>query len=243
VATVTQGRDERSRYFVSAEMPALLRERAEADPPGVLADLGAGEGAILYALERAGLVRERIYAVDLSVRSLELAGRLSPKVTTIVSDVAHVTELADAAVDAVVSSQVIEHLPDDRALATEIARLLRPGGWFYVASVVRGRHAWWFRRGRGRWQLDATHVREYPSERAFAAALAHPGLRVDEVRSRPLRFSVADPALRLVAGVGLLGGEALATAYERSRALRAARHVAVRVPGYRWVEAVGRRAA
>jgi SAM-dependent methyltransferase len=238
---VTRGRDERSRYFVSAEMPALLRDRAEADPPAVLADLGAGEGAMLYALDRAGLVRERIYAVDLSERSLAVAATLSPRVTTIVGDVAQVSELADASVDAVVSSQLIEHLPDDRALAAEIARLLRPGGWFYVASVVRGRHAWWFRRGGGRWQLDATHVREYPSEEAFAAALAHPGLRLDEVHSRRLRFAVVDPALRLAAGAGMLRGEDLATAYERSRALAAARRIAVRVPGYRWVEATGTR--
>lgn len=240
---MSQGRDERSRYFVSAEMPALLRERAEADRPAVLADLGAGEGAMLYALDRAGLVGERIYAVDLSERSLAVAARLSPRVTTIVSDVAHVDDLPEGSVDAVVSSQVIEHLPDDRALAAEIARLLRPGGWFYVASVIRGPRAWWFRRGNGRWQLDATHVREYASEAAFADALAHADLRVDEVRSRPLRFPLLDPALRVAARTRLVAGETLATAYERNPPLAAARRLAVRVPGYRWVEAIGHRIA
>jgi len=222
-------------------MPALLRERAESEPPGVLADLGAGEGAMLYALDRAGLVGEQIYAVDLSERSLAVAATLSPRVTTIVGDVTHVPELEDASVDAVVSSQVIEHLPDDRALAAEIARLLRPGGWFYVASVVRGLHAWWFRRGSGRWQLDATHVREYPSEEAFATALAHPALRLDAVGSRPLRFAVVDPALRIAARAGVVRRDSLATAYERSRALAAAHRVAMRVPGYRWAEAAGTR--
>jgi SAM-dependent methyltransferase len=230
---VSQGRDERSRYFVTTSMPELLRATAEAAPPAVLADLGAGEGAILYALDRAGLVGKRILAVDLSAASLEVARGLSPKIEPILSDVAHVDAIAGDSVDAVTSSQVIEHLPDDRALAAEIARILRPGGWFYVSSVLRGRGAWWFRRGGLGWQIDPTHVREYASEQAFTAALEHPQLELDRVQSRPLRFPLLDPLLRLAgADIG---------AYERNRALARARRVGLRVPGYRWVEAVGRR--
>lgn len=236
----TQGRHEHSRYFVSREMPALLGERARAAPPDVLADLGAGEGAMLYALDQAGLVGERIYAVDLSERSLEVARELSSKVVPVVSDVAHVAELGDASVDAVTSSQVIEHLPDERGFVAEIARLLRPGGWFYASSVVRGPHAWWFRRGRLGWQIDPTHVREYASEAAFAAVFEHPELELERVASRPLRFPLADPALRLAAAAGLVPAGRLASVYEHSRALARARAaLQVRVPGYRWVEAVG----
>jgi SAM-dependent methyltransferase len=233
----TRGRHETSRYFLAREMPALLRERAETAPPCVLADLGAGEGAILYALDQAGLVGERIYAVDLSERSLDVAASVSSKVVAIVSDVTAVAELADASVDAVTSSQVIEHVPDDRALAAEIARILRPGGWFYVSSVLRGPHAWWFRRGGLGWQIDPTHVREYASEDAFAAALADPRLELERVQSRPLRFPITDPLLRL-----LQAGRA--DVYARSHVLASARRLTqLRVPDYRWVEAVGRRRA
>jgi 2-polyprenyl-3-methyl-5-hydroxy-6-metoxy-1,4-benzoquinol methylase len=236
----TQGRHDRSRYFVSREMPALLRERAEAEPPQVLADLGAGEGAILYALDRAGLVGERIYAVDLSEQSLAVAASLSPKVVCVVADVTAARAIADESVDAVTSSQVIEHVPDEQAFVREIARMLRPGGWFYVSSVVRGPGAWWFRRGGLGWQIDPTHVREYASEAAFASALAHPKLDVERIGSRPLRFPVADPALRIAARARVLPPERLAEAYERSRSLAGARRLLrVRVPGYYWVEAVG----
>jgi SAM-dependent methyltransferase len=91
-----------------------------------MADLGAGDGGTLWPLDHAGLIGETIYAVDISAEHVALCERLSPKVKGIVSDVAHVEELPDGSVDAVISSQVIEHLPDDRVLAPEIARLLRP---------------------------------------------------------------------------------------------------------------------
>ena len=130
----------------------------------------------------------------------------------IVSDVAHVDELPDASVDAVISSQVIEHLPDDRVLAPEIARLLQPGGWFYVASVIRGPHAFWLYKGKPpapeRWQLDPTHMREYESEEHFRSVLEHPELEFDVVRSSQLKFPLSDFAVpRRRAGARLIKRE------------------------------------
>ena len=184
-------------------MPPLLRKTAERSPPRVVADLGAGDGGTLWPLDRAGLVGETIYAVDISAEHVALCERLSPKVKGIVSDVAHVEELPDGSVDAVISSQVIEHLPDDRVLAPEIARLLRPGGWFYVASVIRGPHAFWLYKGKPpapeRWQLDPTHMREYESEEHFRSVLAHPELEFDVVRSSQLKFPLSDFVFRAAA--------------------------------------------
>ncbi|MFG1422806.1 methyltransferase domain-containing protein [Roseixanthobacter liquoris] len=37
--------------------------------------------------------------------------------------------LADACVDAVICSHVLEHVPDDRRALSELFRVLRPGGW------------------------------------------------------------------------------------------------------------------
>src|SRR5205085_8028788 len=110
---------EHSRYFLTHWLPTLLRERAAQDPPVTLADLGAGDGAIFWAMDAAGLVGETVYAVDISAKRVSLCERLSAKVRGIVSDVADVTALPDESVDAVVSSQVIEHLPDDRLLVPE----------------------------------------------------------------------------------------------------------------------------
>jgi SAM-dependent methyltransferase len=238
---------EQSRYFLHEWMPPLLRATAERDPPRVLADLGAGDGGTFWPLDHAGLIGEVIYAVDISAKHVALCERLSPKVRGIVSDVAHVDSLGAESVDSVVSSQVIEHLPDDRALAPEIARLLRPGGWFYVSSVIRGAHAFWFRKGKPpapeRWQLDPTHMREYESQQQFRAALEHPQLELDVVRSSQLKFPLTDFALRMAANLRLVATEDLPELYLRGPGwlARARCAISVPIPGYRWVEATGRK--
>ena len=208
---------EHSRYFLTEWMPPLLRETAERSPPHVLADLGAGDGGTLWPLDNAGLVGEKIYAVDISAEHVALCERLSPKVTGVVSDVGHVDDLPDASVDAVISSQVIEHLPDDRVLAPEIARILKPGGWFYVSSVIRGPHAFWMYKGKPpapeRWQLDPTHMREYESEEQFRSVLEQPQLELDVVRSSQLKAPLTDLAFRIAAVAHLLRRERLPELY------------------------------
>jgi len=240
---------EHSRYFLTEWMPPLLRQTAERDPPRVLVDLGAGDGGTLWPLDHAGLVGETIYAVDISAKHVALCERLSPRVRGIVSDVARVEELRDGIADAIVSSQVIEHLPDDRVLAPEIARLLRPGGWFYVSSVIRGARAFWLYKGKPpapeRWQLDPTHMREYGSNAEFRSALEHPALEFDVVRSAQLKFPLTDFAVRAVAAARVLAPERLPELYLNGPRwlARARRAVGVPIPGYRWVEATGRKRA
>jgi SAM-dependent methyltransferase len=238
---------ERSRYFLSTWMPPLLRQTAELAPPRILADLGAGDGGTLWPLDHAGLVEETIYAVDISETHVALCERLSPKVRGVVSDVARVAQLPDESVDAVVSSQVIEHLPDDRVLAPEIARVLRPGGWFYVSSVIRGPHAFWFYKGKApapeRWQLDPTHMREYTSEDHFRSVLTHPDLDLETVRSSQLKFPLTDFVFRLGSMARVVDRAALPEIYLRlpNWVSRARRATGVPIAGYRWVEAVGRK--
>ena len=125
---------EHSRYFLTEWMPPLLRQTAAQEPPRVLVDLGAGDGGTLWPLDRAGLVGETIFAIDISARHVALCEQLSPKVKGIVSDVARVEQLPAASADAVVSSQVIEHLPDPRdpvskrlvAMARTVGQRRRP---------------------------------------------------------------------------------------------------------------------
>ena len=229
------------RHFYSDTLQPLLLETATDNPGGVVAELGAGDGSILWALEERGLLGEVAYAVDLSAERVARAEQVSPKIRGVVADATHVDELPDGAVDGVLVSQVIEHLDDDRALAPEIARLLKPGGWWYVGTIVRGRRAWWIYRVDGTWQVDPTHVREYRSEGELLSALAHPELRVGHVRTTPLRFPVLDLALRAAAAVRILSHDAISSVYARRPSLAHARRLRIRVPGYRLLEVAGGR--
>jgi SAM-dependent methyltransferase len=227
------------RHVLSEDLPPLLTRVARR---GVIADLGSGDGAVLWALERRGLVGERAYAIDLAAERVSRARDLSPLFVGIVADATNVAALADSSVDGVVVSQVIEHLPNDRLLAPEIARLLKPNGWWYVGSVMRGRHSWWFYRIDGERRLDPTHVREYRSPQELIAALSHPGLIIDDVATTPLRFPISDLLLRALALTQIVSFDRITTVYCDLPRLRRLRRLRLRVPGYSTLEVAGRRA-
>ena len=216
----------------------------------MLADLGAGDGGTLWPLDHAGLVGETIYAVDISAEHVALCERLSPKVKGIVSDVAQVEELADASVDAVVSSQVIEHLPDDRVLAPEIARLLRAGRLVLRRErdprparvlALQGQAA----RARAVAARSDAHARVRVGATHFRAVLEHPQLEFDVVRSNQLKFPLTDFMFRVAAVAHLVKRERLPELYlDLPRwVARARRATGIPIPGYRWVEATGRKRA
>ncbi len=71
---------------------------------------------MIWALQREGRLGERTYAVDLSPDRVRAAEKVAPGVEGVVADATETT-LADASVDGVIVSQVIEHLADDDLLA------------------------------------------------------------------------------------------------------------------------------
>ena len=218
------------RHFRSERLPPLLARVAS---PGVIADIGAGDGSVLYALSRHGRLGAKSYAIDASPERVAAAVEAAPDVVGVVADATSLP-LEDKSVDGVICSQVIEHVPDSPHVVGEIARILRPGGWWYVGSVLRGPHSWWIYRRDGRWLLDPTHVREYSSEEEFRAALAHPELELTTLTTTRFRFPLVELALR--AGIALR--------LVPPRAYRTDRGGPVlSPPGYRMIEAAGRRRA
>jgi len=222
------------RHVLSSELPPLLEEVAVR---GTICDLGCGDGAILFALHSRGLLSSA-YAVDLAPGHVRAAEAVSPAVSGVVGD-AVASGLADRCVDGVIVSQVIEHLPDDRPLAAEISRLLRPGGWWYVGSVIKGRRAWWIYKVEGVRRLDPTHIREYSAAVDLEAVLAVPGLHRTSTRVTPLRFPLTDLVARTLIRAGWMSPDRMMSLYTRSRWLTLARQLRLRVPGYYLVEVAG----
>jgi ubiquinone/menaquinone biosynthesis C-methylase UbiE len=217
-------------HFRSKRLPPLLAQVAR---PSVVADIGCGDGAVLYALHSRGLLGDRSYAIDASAGRVGAAETAAPGVVGLVGDATNLP-LENGSVDGAICSQVIEHVPHAQRVVEEIARVVRPGGWWYVGSVLRSPRSWWIYRRDGHWWLDPTHVREYASETEFREALAHPALELTRVGTSRFRFPVVELALRAGIALRLVKPHAFRT--DRGGP-------AVSPPGYRLIEAAGRRLA
>jgi SAM-dependent methyltransferase len=100
-------------------------------PGGVVLDAGCSTGYLLEDLRRA-LPGATLVGADLVAAGLRRAHDLVPDAELVLADVCDLP-LLDEVADAVVSANLLEHVPDDRAALAELHRVLRPGG---VAAIV-----------------------------------------------------------------------------------------------------------
>lgn len=118
-------------HFTS-EYPSHLRE---------LVDLGCGPADVTLRVARAA-PHARIVAVDGSAAMLEFArkavhnAKLSERITLHLGRLPGLS-LPEHHFDAVLSKDMLHHLPDPQALWTEVRRLGRPGGAVYVMDLIR----------------------------------------------------------------------------------------------------------
>jgi SAM-dependent methyltransferase len=106
---------------------AMLDALAGGVAPGAtIADLGCSTGYMLEELRQA-FPTARLLGVDLVAGGLHNAHALVPDADLYLADVCALP-FADGGVDAAVSANMLEHVPDDRAALRELARVLRPGG-------------------------------------------------------------------------------------------------------------------
>lgn len=120
---------------------------AHTEPGQSVLDLGSGEGAFSAALAEAGALPIAVEVADEPLRRLRAR---FPQVT----DVRRATAgeelpVGNREVDVVWAGEVLEHVIDVGALATEMRRVLKPGG---TALVTTPDHPW---HVRARWALSA----------------------------------------------------------------------------------------
>ena len=216
-------------HFDVGRLPRLLASSLPAGPLA-LADLGCGDGPLFAALVREGVIAPSrpVYAVDLEADRLRHVSERFPWIHTVVGSADSVPEISDESLDAVISTMVMEHVPDEGAYLAEIRRVLRPAGRAYVTTVFKKPWAWYFRKRDGESVLDTSHLREYTDIGAFRGLVEGAGLRIVALERNRLWFPLLDPLLFRVGG--RLRG--------RKRLLRALRAVKVPIPGYASLELV-----
>jgi ubiquinone/menaquinone biosynthesis C-methylase UbiE len=120
--------EESSRsHFLDRWTRQALLEAIGPQPAGAtIIDLGCSTGYLLEDLERA-YPDATLIGVDLVAAGLEKAHSAVPAARLLQSDVCQLP-LADASADAIVSANLLEHVPDDVQALREAARVVRPGG-------------------------------------------------------------------------------------------------------------------
>ena len=111
----------------------------------VCLDAGCGGGRYLVALSKLGA--KEVIGIDLSEAAITAANqRLKERGLENRTKVIRVSVLAipfpDAKFDYVVSSGVIHHTPDPQKAFTELVRVLKPGGKFFLSVYGKGGLKW-----------------------------------------------------------------------------------------------------
>jgi SAM-dependent methyltransferase len=109
----------------------ILAHLAHLPPRPVIVDVGCSTGYLLEDLQAAH-ARATLIGIDLIASGLRKAHALVPRARLLQADVCDLP-LDDASVDAVVSANLFEHVPEDVEGLREVLRVLRPGA---VAVVV-----------------------------------------------------------------------------------------------------------
>jgi 2-polyprenyl-3-methyl-5-hydroxy-6-metoxy-1,4-benzoquinol methylase len=226
-------------HFYSLHVPPILAAAVAGLPDGYkLVDLGCGDGNIVNALKHKGLLDRAgsVTGVDLS----ELRAKRFTDFTgypAIVSAGDRVEQIPDHSVDMVMSTMVIEHVPDDAVFLREMRRMLKPGGCIYVTTVLKLRGAWYFRRADdGRWVLDSTHLREYPSRENFEGVVTNEQFALSDVEVLRLKPPVIHPILRLINRVVPLRN--VQTVFLEGGMLGWMEKITVPIPRYREIQVV-----
>jgi hypothetical protein len=118
------------RYWQRARHRIVLEAVGERAP---VLDVGCGSSRIIADLPRA-------IGLDIRQNTLRWLGRRHSR---LVRATGARLPFADASLEAVIHSQVIEHLPDDPAILAECHRVLRPGGVLVLGTPDYARPLWW----------------------------------------------------------------------------------------------------
>jgi SAM-dependent methyltransferase len=165
------------RRYVESVLRRELQTRQLAQAPTLL-DLGCGDGNNLTWLTPFA---RRVYGSDYNLVRLARARQRCPDATLFLADILDYAA-RDAGFDVIFFNHVIEHIPDDVAALSSVARILKPGGLLVLGTPNEG--SWW-------WQLayrrapevlaSTDHVHFYTA-RSIGRKMEASGLRLIETK-------------------------------------------------------------
>lgn len=150
--------------YYTGEIPKPLSQLLEANNFANILDCGCGDGSLLFALLKTGLLKKsRVFAIDLSKSRIALIKKISPKFHASVDSAETLTTVGSESIDLLITTQVIEHV-NDRKMAKTMKRVLKKGGVIYLSTVYKRWYGWFFYKNDIGWVIDPTHLREYSQD-------------------------------------------------------------------------------
>lgn len=189
---------------------------------GRVLDLGCGEG---YGTRLLAEAVDRIVGLDVDKEVIAHAGRERASANCRFRRYdGRLLPLETGSFDAAVSFQVIEHVADGRAFASEAARVLRPGGRLLLSTPNR-----LTRLGPGARPWNRFHVREYgPADLAALLGRFFGEVRVCGITACPEVYGIEMArvrASRILARLDALGLRHLLPPSAASRLARLGRRI------------------
>jgi len=161
--------------------PLIIKKIGDLPEGSKILDIGCAEGLTIKELYEIFGDKYKYTGVDLSKIRIAKAKRLKlPNVEFIVSTGEDMPLEANT-FDCVLSSQVLEHVEDERSFLSEIYRVLKPKGVFEVDTVFKKKWAWYFYRSPAGWVLDPTHLREYTETKILEELFGKAKLEIQEI--------------------------------------------------------------
>lgn len=126
---------DRSNTYGNWNVPAMLLRSIERLPRGLrVLELGAGGGFFAAELDRRGF--HNLTLSDVTATTLAALRERLPVACLVGADGARLP-FRDGSFDVVISTDVIEHIPEAGQHIAEVARVLAPGGRYYVKTPNR----------------------------------------------------------------------------------------------------------
>lgn len=184
-------------HFDKQGIPGILKRHLPSGPVS-LADLGCGDGPWFNILYKRGNIsaEKTVYAVDLEIERLKRVQNNFSWITVLPSAADDIPMIKSGSLDWVISTMVMEHVPEESKYLHEIARLLKPRGKAYITTVYKRKWAWYFRKRNGESVLDTSHLREYTDLEEFKLLVTkNCGLVIIELQINQMWFPLIDPIL------------------------------------------------
>ena len=161
----------------------------------LVADYGSGGGTLLYNVGRFS--NAKLLGIEQAGAAIKQSKSLIPQTNIVKGNIMN-TPFKNECIDFIFSTMVIEHV-DENNFVQEVYRTLKPGGYFFVNSVIKTKNAWYFyKNDSGETVLEPSHLKEYKSIRELEDVLKPLGFTIIKSSSPRICFPLVEPFFNLL---------------------------------------------